>query len=81
MVLLELDLQGHLDANRSKFALNGFVRTITCRVFKLGSPNLHPICILGFSRSLLEMVLIDLYFKVIWGKNGPNRPKTVLNAR
>ena len=37
-----------------------FVRAITRHVFELGSPNLHQMCILGPSRTLLKMVLIDL---------------------
>ena len=33
---------------------------ITCSGFKLESPNLHQICILGFSQLVLKMGVIDL---------------------
>ena len=36
------------------------VRTITCHRFELKSPNLHQTCILGYSRLLLRIGLIDL---------------------
>ena len=56
MVLIDLDLQGHLGVKRPKLAQNGLVRTITLHAYELGSPNLHQICILGPSRTLWEMV-------------------------
>ena len=58
--LIDLVLHGNLGSKRSKSAHNGLVRTITRHVFELGSPNLHQLCILGPSRTLLKMVSIDL---------------------
>ena len=49
-----------MELKRPKFAKNGLVRTVTHHVFELVSPNLHQMCILGLSRMLLKMVLIDL---------------------
>ena len=43
----------------SKLAKNGLFRAITRHAFELGSPNLHQMCIIGPSRTLLKMVLID----------------------
>ena len=60
MVLIDLDLQGHLGLKRPKSAQNGLVTAITHHVYKLGSPNLRQTCILGPSRTLLKMVLIAL---------------------
>ena len=60
MVLIDLDLQGHLGSKLSKSTKNGLVHTITHHVFDLGSPNLHQMCILDLSRTLLKMVSIDL---------------------
>ena len=60
MVLIDLDLQGLLGLKRPKLAKNGLVRTTTHHAFELGSTNLHQSCILGSSRTLLKMVLIDL---------------------
>ena len=77
MVLIDLDLQGHLGLKRSKSAKNRLVRTITHHVFKLGSPNLHKMCILGPSRTLLKMVLIDLDLQ---GHLGLKRSKSAKNG-
>ena len=33
---------------------------ITCNGFELESPNLHQICILGFSHLVLKMGVIDI---------------------
>ena len=60
MVLIDLELQGHLGSKTSKSTKNGLVRAITRRVFELGSPNLYKVCILCPFRTLLRMVLIDL---------------------
>ena len=60
MVLIDLDLQGHLGLKRPKSAKNELVHVITHHAFGLGSPNLHQWCILGPPRTLLKMVLIDL---------------------
>ena len=77
MVLIDLDLQGHLGSKRSKSTQNGLVRTITRHVFELGSPNMHQMCILCPCITLLKMVLIDLDFQGHLGvktvKIGPKR--------
>ena len=80
-VLIDLDLQGHLGLKRSKSAKNGFVRAITRHVFELGSPNLHQMCILGPFRTLLKMVLIDLYLQGHLGLNNLNLPKMGLSTQ
>ena len=60
MVVFDLDLQGRLGRKRSKSAQNGLVRAMTHHALDLGPPNLHQMCIIGPSRTLLKMVLIDL---------------------
>ena len=77
MVSIDLDLQGHLGLKRPKLAKNGLVTAITRHTFKLGSPNLHQMCILGSSRSLLKMVLIDLDLQ---GRLGLKWPKSAKNG-
>ena len=67
MVSIDLDLQGHLGLKRPKSAQNGLVTVITRHAFDLGSPNLHQMCILGPSRRLLKMVLIDLDLQAYLG--------------
>ena len=59
MALIDLDFQGHLGSKRSKSVNNRLVGTITRRVFELGLPNLHQMCILSPFRSLFKMVFID----------------------
>ena len=59
MVVFDTDLQGHFGLKLSKSAQKELVRTITLHAFELGSPDLHQICILGLSRTLLKMVLIE----------------------
>ena len=60
MVLIDLDLQGHLGLKLPKLAQNGLVTAITRHAFMVESPNLHQMCILGPSRTVLKMVMIDL---------------------
>ena len=72
MVLIDLDLQGHLGSKLSKSAKNGLVRVITRHVFELGSPNLHQMCTLGPFRNLLKIVLIDLELQGHLGVKTPN---------
>ena len=59
MVLIDLRLQGHLGLKRSKSAKNGLLHVIAPHTLESRSPNLHQICIMGPSRILLKMVLID----------------------
>ena len=59
MAVFDLDLQGHFGLKLSKSAQKELVRTITLHAFELGSPDLHQICILGLSRTLLKMALIE----------------------
>ena len=77
MVLIGLDLQGHLGLKWPNSAKNGLVRTITRHDFKLGSPNLHQMCILGPFRTLLKMVSIDLDLQ---GHLGSKRSKSAKNG-
>ena len=60
IVLIDLDLQGHLGSKLSKSAKNGLVRTITLVGLKLGSLNLAITCIMGRSRTGSYMVGFDL---------------------
>ena len=60
MEVIDLDLQVHLGHFDLKFLEIWLVCMITCNGFELESPNLHQICILGFSLLLLKMEVIDL---------------------
>ena len=58
MEVIDLDRNGnfgHFDLEFYEFWL---VRAITCNGFKLESPNLHQICILGFAQLVLKMGVI-----------------------
>ena len=56
MALVDLDVYA---LKQSKLVENGLFCVITRHAFDLGSPNLHQMCILGPSRTLLKFVLID----------------------
>ena len=60
MEVIDLDPQGHFGHFDLEFYEICLVCVITCNGFELESPNLHQICILGFSELVLIMGLIDL---------------------
>ena len=49
-----------------------FVRTITRHKFELESPSLHQTCIMGYSRLVLKMKVIDLDILAILTQNSRN---------
>ena len=51
-----------------KLAKNGLVSAISRHMFELESPNLHQLCILESTKTLLKMVLIDLDLQGHLGK-------------
>ena len=60
MEVIDLDLQGdfgHFDLECLEIWL---VRMITCNGFELELPNLHQICILGYSQLVLKVEVMDL---------------------
>ena len=59
MEVIDHDLQGHFGHFDSEFKEFWLVRPITFNRFELESPNLHQICILGFSQLVLKMGGID----------------------
>ena len=59
IVVIELDLQGHFGHFDLEFRESRFVCAITYNIFDLDSPNLHYIYVLGFSRVLPNMGVID----------------------
>ena len=77
MVLIDLDLQGHLGLKQPKSLKNGLVIAITPHAFKLGSQSWHQMCILGPSRSILKRVLIYLDLQ---GHLCLKQPKSVKNG-
>ena len=60
MKVIAHDLRGHLGHFDSKFFEIRLVCTIVFNGFQLDSPNLHQICILGFSLLAMKMNVIDL---------------------
>ena len=58
MEVIDLDLQNHFGHFDLEFLEMSLVCVITCNGFELESPNLHQICILGFSQLLLKMEVI-----------------------
>ena len=57
---IDLYLQDHFGHFDLEFLEIWLVCVMTCNGFELESPNLHQICILGFSHLLLKMEVIDL---------------------
>ena len=60
MGVIDLDLQGHFGHFDKEFLEMWLVFVTTYNGFELESPNLHQICILGFSRLVLKMEVIDI---------------------
>ena len=60
MEVTDLNLQGYFENYDLKFKEIRLVRTITRHIFELESPSLHQTCILGYSRLVLKMEVIDL---------------------
>ena len=60
MEVIDLELQGHFGHFDSELYEIWLVRAITRHRLGLESPNLHQTCILGYSRLLLKMEIIDL---------------------
>ena len=78
--VIDLDLQCHFGHFDSEFLEIRLVRTITrhrFNRFRLESPNLHPTYILGYSRLLLNMEVIDLDLQ---GHFGISTHKTAFNV-
>ena len=63
MKVIDLDLQGDFGHFDSEFWEIWFVQAIARHRFELESPNLHQACILGYSRLVLKMEVIDLDFQ------------------
>ena len=66
MVVIDNDLQDHFGHFDVEFLEIWLVCVITCNGFELESPNLHQICILGFSQLLFKMEVMDLDLQGIW---------------
>ena len=60
MVLIDLDIQGHLGAKSVIISKKCAFCAITHHYLELGSSNLQQLCIVEPSKALLKMVLIDL---------------------
>ena len=60
MEVIDLDLQGHFGCFDSELLELRLVHTVTFYGFEIESPNLHQMCILGFSQLVLKMGGIDL---------------------
>ena len=58
--VIDPDLQGHFGHFDSEFYEIRLVCMITRHIFALESPNLHQSCIMGYSRLVLKMEVIDL---------------------
>ena len=56
---LDIDLQGHLAKFDLEFSEIRLVRAVTRHRFGLESPNLHQTCILGYSRLVLKIGVVD----------------------
>ena len=75
-MVIDLDLQGHFGHFDSEFEEIRLVRTITRHRCGLKSPNLPQTCILGYSRLVLKMEVIDLRIT----KFAPNMHPMILSA-
>ena len=60
MEVIDLHLQGHFGHFDLEFKEIWLVRTITCHRFGLESQNLPQTCIMGYTRLVLKMEVIDL---------------------
>ena len=67
MEVIEFGLQVHFGHFDSEFLEIWFVSAITCHRFGLESPNLHQTCILGYSRLVLKMEVIEFGLQVHFG--------------
>ena len=59
MEVIDLDLQGHFGHFDLEFYEIRLVRMITRHRFGLESPNLHQTIVLGYSRLVLKMEVIN----------------------
>ena len=59
MEVIDIDQQAHFGQFDLEFKEIWVVRAITFNGFELESPNLHQICIIGFSQLVLNMGVID----------------------
>ena len=59
METIDLHLQGHLGHFVSELQEIWLICVISRHRFRLDSPNLHQTCILGYSRLVLKMEVID----------------------